>query len=351
MLHRLAQVEPAEKAQFFTQLLDQFEHVGPNGTHICLVFEPMGPNVNVMVEELPQFKPRKFEMKVRYPPPMAKGVLKQALQALAVLHKNGIAQGDFQPGNMLFALENIDYIPEDTLRQEEDVQARSISAPVQRRDGKPDEGAPRYLCVARTLAPFTPISEGFHIKLSDMGGAFLFSDPPKKPIVPTGLRSPELILAGEVNNTIDIWSFGCLVFELIVGYQLFCVPWMGSVAETDDDHLLSLTSILGPLPEELYRHWDRASLYFTPERKLYNSGLGGIPEGGEPLMLEQQSMEELFDAEEPDLDKEEAVQVKALIRRILQYDPAQRPSVEELLRDPWFCEEDSRSDPSKSSSL
>ncbi|KAK8102103.1 serine protein kinase [Apiospora sp. TS-2023a] len=155
----------------------------------------------------------------------------------------------------------------------------------------------------------------------------------------------------EVNNTLDIWSFGCLVFELITGLPLFCVPWDESEDDMKDVHLFAFTSGLGPLPEELYRHWDRASLYFTPERKLFTCEIGGIPEGGEPLMVEMQSMEEMFDEAKPDLDAEEAVKVKILIRRILQYDPAQRPSAAELLRDPWFCDEESGSDPSKSSSL
>ena len=55
-------------------------------------------------------------------------------------------------------------------------------------------------------------------------------------------------------------------------------------------------------------------------------------------MLEQISMEELFDEAGPDLDQNEAHQVKALIRRIMQYDPAKRPSPREILLDQWFCE-------------
>lgn len=57
-------------------------------------------------------------------------------------------------------------------------------------------------------------------------------------------------------------------------------------------------------------------------------------------MVEQTSMEELFDQAGPDLNEEEAHKVKALIRWILQYDPAKRPSPAEILYDPWFCEID-----------
>ena len=169
MLGHIAELAPTKGPQYVTQLLSEFEHRGPNGTHRCLVFEPMGPTVNSMVEELPQFKPRKWGMKIRYPPWMAKSILKQSLQALSFLHENGIAHGDFQPGNMLFALDNIDSEPEDALRQNEDVKARLISPPVQRLDGKQDKWAPRYLCIGQPLASFTPYREGLKLKLSDMG--------------------------------------------------------------------------------------------------------------------------------------------------------------------------------------
>lgn len=53
-------------------------------------------------------------------------------------------------------------------------------------------------------------------------------------------------------------------------------------------------------------------------------------------MVEQTSMEELFDRSEPDLDDEEAYEVKALIRLILQYDPTKRPSPAQILSNPWF---------------
>jgi non-specific serine/threonine protein kinase len=170
MLRHITKVATVEGTPHITRLLDEFEHHGPNGVHKCLVFEPMGPSVNSMVEEQPQFKPRRLEMNVRYPPWMAKSILKQSLQALAFLHENDIAHGDFHPGNMLFTLDNIDSTPEDVLRQEEDVAARLVSPLVQRVDGKDNKWAPGYLCVAQPLVPFTCYAEGFKVKLSDMGG-------------------------------------------------------------------------------------------------------------------------------------------------------------------------------------
>ncbi|KAL4985766.1 kinase-like domain-containing protein [Aspergillus falconensis] len=247
-LRHIAKTAPEEAVRYVARLLDEFEHRGPNGAHRCLEFEPMGPNVNTM------------------PLPMAKSIIKQSLQALAFLH------------------ENVNWMPEDVLWQEED-----------RLDGKQDKWAPQYLYVAQSLVPFTSYSEGFKVKLSDMGGAYLFTDPLTKPITALGLRAPELILTEAVDNTVDVWSFGCLVFELITRQPLFCIPGSNG------------------LPDEFFGHWKTLSLYFTPERKLFNCQLGVAPGEG-PLMVEQTSMEGLFDGTEPDLDEEEAHKVKALIR-------------------------------------
>ncbi|KAM3548730.1 hypothetical protein ARSEF4850_009247 [Beauveria asiatica] len=279
ILQHLAAAAPAEEQRYITQLLDEFEHRGPNGIHKCLVFEPMGPTVNSMVEELPQFKPRRRQMRVRYPPHMAKSILKQSLQALAFLHSNGVAHGDFQPGNMLFSLQDLDSATEDNLQQEEDVQGRSISPPVQRLDGKQDAWAPRYLCIAQPLSAFTCYEGNFKIKLADMGGGSEFED---------------------------------------------------------DDHLLSLTARLGTLPSRLFKLWKTSSLYFTSDGRLFNNQIGGVPKNREPLVVPQQSMEELFDKAEPEIDEKEGYQVKKLIRWILDYDAAKRPSAAELLLDPWF---------------
>ncbi|KFY41762.1 hypothetical protein V495_04802 [Pseudogymnoascus sp. VKM F-4514 (FW-929)] len=340
ILRHISQIAPVEGNKYVTKLLDEFEHQGPNGVHKCLVFELMGPSVTIMVEELPQFKPRRKDMDLRYPPQMAKSILKQSLQAMAFLHRNGISHGDFQPGNMLFTLQDIDSKGEDILRQKENVESQSISPPVERLDGKQDIWAPRYLCVAQPLTPFTNYGDGFTIKLSDMGGVYFFTDPPKKILTPTGLRPPELVLTGTVDKSLDIWSFGCLVFELMTGQPLFFVPWSEDKSEEIDEHMIALTSALGPLPDELYNHWTSSSLYFTPERELFNCEIGGVNEGEEPLLLEEQSVEELFDQATPDISNEESDAVKALIRRILQYDPAKRPSAEEILLDPWFTRDE-----------
>jgi Mg2+/Co2+ transporter CorC len=34
------------------QLLDDFHHTGPNGTHVCLVLEVLGPNIPTVIDDI-----------------------------------------------------------------------------------------------------------------------------------------------------------------------------------------------------------------------------------------------------------------------------------------------------------
>lgn len=124
------------------------------------------------------------------------------------------------------------------------------------------------------------------------------------------------------------------MFELVTGQPLFCVP---RSSEETDDYLLALHARLGVLPEDLFKHWKNSAQYFTADRKLYNCRLGGVSEGEEPLLIEDYSMEQMFDMASPEIGQAEAEQIKTLVRKILQYNPAKRPSAEEILMDPWFA--------------
>lgn len=67
------------------RLLDNFSHVGPNGTHPCLVFELLGPSVATVVEDiLPDG---------RLPGVRAKKVCKEMLLAVDFLQEQNIGHG------------------------------------------------------------------------------------------------------------------------------------------------------------------------------------------------------------------------------------------------------------------
>ncbi|ERT00196.1 hypothetical protein HMPREF1624_03567 [Sporothrix schenckii ATCC 58251] len=55
---------------------------------------------------------------------------------------------------------------------------------------------------------------------------------------------------------------------------------------------------------------------------------------------EDESDDESGDVGDDDMTNAQAHQVQQVIRRMLQYDPKERPTAQELLQDPWFEDED-----------
>ena len=66
------------------QMLDHFEHTGPNGTHQCLVLELLGPSIVAKAESYASN---------RLPGSLAWVASKQTVQALAYIHSRGVAHG------------------------------------------------------------------------------------------------------------------------------------------------------------------------------------------------------------------------------------------------------------------
>lgn len=156
--------------------------------------------------------------------------------------------------------------------------------------------------------------------------AFFVFDPPASTITPSGLRAPELILKRPFGTGIDVWAFGCLVYEFLAGEPLFAVMSGDDEDEAedgDDDHLVQMNHRVRPLPE-----W------------IANERPGTIQRHDSPCGIESYKVVEqrFAKSKHPDIDDEEAATICQLIWKILVYAPAERPSAEELFKHPWFSD-------------
>ncbi|KAH7110901.1 serine protein kinase [Dendryphion nanum] len=315
-----------------TALLDTFQHHGPNGLHRCLAFEPMGTTAASLVEELPQNKPKKRGKPQRYPKRMAKKILLHVIKGLAWIHQNEVVHGDVQPGNILFSIGDLAPVHEEELKQDE----ASTAIPLCRVDGRIDCWAPKNLYLKQPLYDRVRLGPDLQVKISDLGSAFWESNPPKSTVIPLSLRAPELILHRQFDRGIDLWSFGCLVFEIIAGKALFVVMQFGhdqkDEEEADDEHLLQLNDIIGPLPDSIIDSWPRYSTWYGPGRRRRN------PFGDEEPYIYKSLENHFAECKSDEFDDKESAVICALIRDILVYDPSKRPSAIDILKHPWFVE-------------
>ena len=160
-------------AQYILTTLDTFQHFGPNGSHLCLVSEPMGPTVASLAEELTPLE--EWKANIYYPKRMAKRILRHTLLGLKFLHNNGIVHADLQPGNLLPTISDINQISEEHLQQDLSGLGRNPAPEaVRRHDGLEDEWAPRYLFLGQSLIEYTKLGREMQIKISDFGAGKVF---------------------------------------------------------------------------------------------------------------------------------------------------------------------------------
>lgn len=166
-LHSVAGDDP--DFNHVTKLLDHFQHDGPNGTHLCLVFEVMSTTAASLVYELPENQPKSWLKPDRYPKWIAKRLLRHTLHGLAFLHRNGVVHGDVQPGNLLFSANNIGVIELKDLAQHE----AEIAQPLIRADGKRDRWAPKSVYPQESLHKYAQLDQDLCVKVSDLGAGKL----------------------------------------------------------------------------------------------------------------------------------------------------------------------------------
>ncbi|KAI9620274.1 hypothetical protein H4Q26_013843 [Puccinia striiformis f. sp. tritici PST-130] len=174
-------------------LLDHFKHEGPNGTHVCLVFEVLGESVDALKE---RYK--------KVPAPIVRKIGRQVLLGLDYLHREcGIFHLDLKPANVLICIED-----------------------VERTDH----------------SDYSNIT----IKITDLGSGTWATNRPTEGIVCRPYRSPELMIDAPWDQRVDIWSVGCTLGELLTGDFIF----KAYSNVSDEDYLYQVIGLVGPYPME-----------------------------------------------------------------------------------------------------
>jgi tRNA A-37 threonylcarbamoyl transferase component Bud32 len=110
------------------------------------------------------------------------------------------------------------------------------------------------------------------VKVIDFGSSCFITDHLTSYIQSRSYRAPEVILGLPYGPKIDVWSLGCILFELATGRVLF-------VNDSVPVILSRMEGILGKIPEHLIDAGSQSHSFFTQGRDVYEH----VEEGGDEL--------------------------------------------------------------------
>lgn len=136
-------------------------------------------------------------------------------------------------------------------------------------------------------------------------------------------RSPETIIGVPYNTSADIWSLGCMVFELLTGDFAF-EPKKGYNYDKDDDHLAQMIELLGPMPKNFALSGKNSRRFFDKTGHLRKiRGLNYWPLSR--VLVEKYRYR-----------REEAEPLADFLTKTFNWDPEKRATAQELLSHEWF---------------
>ncbi|KAF2019533.1 kinase-like protein [Aaosphaeria arxii CBS 175.79] len=352
--------------RFLPQLLDYFYCEGPNGRHLCLVLNVLGPTLRSIRWDS-EFSPR-------LPCSLSRHVSRQLILAVDFLHSIGIVHGDISEDNIAFQIPRIERVRFDAARK----------GKLRRMDGEPlGEHVPQYLVEPLAHWRYAEVEELSDIQLIDFSASFFEAKPAWSVHRSMDIVPPEATFMQPLNRAMDIWNLACVTYRYVTGGDLFnsyfeptdhrsFVPqmlrvlgedsapwmfkaWMNVITRKAREGLPPLE--FKPAEEELPLIENIRECYFyfknCAQRKRLLYGRDGSIVGyidGEEMILYDAPEEHCPEvADEPEdysgdeEDEEFLAMATSYLTRMLVADPSKRATASELMLEPFV--QDTRFEP------
>lgn len=164
----------------------------------------------------------------------------------------------------------------------------------------------------------------FDIVLTDFGSAYQHDTRTKNEIQTRYYRCPESIMGYPYSYTADIWSVGCVLYELLTGFTLFSPD--ENILNKDIQHLYLMEKLIGDIPIMMKKKSPRAKFLFDKSRKYHIKGVAEF----EKLNLSEILVKQYL------VSKADASAFMDFVSNIFVYDPRKRATAAELLKHPWL---------------
>ncbi|XP_010546483.1 PREDICTED: serine/threonine-protein kinase AFC3 isoform X2 [Tarenaya hassleriana] len=263
------------------QIKDWFDY----RNHICIVFEKLGPSLFDFL------KRNKYSP---FPLALVRDFGRQLLESVAYMHDLKLIHTDLKPENILL------------------VSSEYVKLMDHKRSASDET---HFRCLPKSSA----------IKLIDFGSTVCDNRIHGSIVQTRHYRAPEVILGVGWSYSCDLWSVGCILYELCTGEALF---------QTHDslEHLAMMERVLGPLPEHMTRKASRgAEKYFRRGYRL------NWPEGANSResIRAVKKLDRLKDMVSKHEENSRCGLVDVLYG-LLKYDPSERLTARQALDHPFF---------------
>ena len=167
------------------------------------------------------------------------------------------------------------------------------------------------------------LKKNFKIKIADLGNGCWTHYHFQPEIQTRQYRGPEVILGINYNETADLWSLACMLFEMLTGDFLFD-PKKSADFKKNDDHLAQMLELLNEFPRNWSTIGTHSKRYFDKDgklKKIKSLRFWGLKD----ILIQRYKM-----------DEKEAIALEDFLLPMLRILPQERATAAEMINHPWL---------------
>ncbi|KAI0269353.1 kinase-like domain-containing protein [Gloeopeniophorella convolvens] len=294
---------------------DNFKVDGPNGAHLVLVYDLVGPGPDELRSGA--------EGTDSFVWTHARNIGARVTRAVAALNEAGFVHADLGANSIAFALPELADVDESAIMDH-------LGMPAKRAVEKDADNVslPRYVVASTSFKKYMLVrierdaaQLPWQLKLTNLGKVFAVDAPSRAMRAPPELRPPEEVFNALSSGAVEqdwghkanVWPLGCWLYELVAETSLFIPAYEGDMGGL----CVQYVSRIGPLPDRWRQFWSdsKKEIKYRPFEQYIQSDWLDEYRG-----TTGDDLKDFCD----------------LLRQALVSDPEQRATAKQLLEHAWF---------------